>query len=262
MNQLIFLGTGASCGVPAFFCRCKACQEAHTDPRFARSRCSLIIQGKSSTLVDAPPDLRSQLLREQIDHIDQFILTHWHYDHSGGIGDLEFFVRVRQGEAIPTYLSAETKAWLDNTYYFLTDCLYVQTMDYGYQVDVDGVTYTTLPVSHTPGTFGLLLETSSGQRTAYISDTGPLPASTAEQVQGVDTLILGATFWGNNWMPEDHLSVESAVNLGLELGVKQLYLTHLSMHHDPPVTNQELEDYLSEYGEHLHLAYDGLRIEI
>jgi len=56
--------------------------------------------------------------------------------------------------------------------------------------------------------------------------------------------------------------VEQAVQLGMELGVKQLFLTHLSMHHDTPVTNQELETYLSKFGDHIHLAYDGLRIDL
>lgn len=260
--NLIFLGTGAGCGVPSFFCDCVACHEARLDPRFARSRCSLLIQAQHNTLIDAPPDLRSQLVREQIDQVDHFILTHSHYDHTGGIGELEFYVRTRRGEIIPAYMTPESQAWLQTTHDYLEDCFYTQTIEAGWQFEMDGVAYTGLEVTHAPGTLGLLMQTASGRRTAYIPDTGPLPATTAEQVQGVDTLILGATFWGKNWMPETHHSVESAVQLGLDLGVKHLILTHLSMHHDTPVTNQELEAYLSQFGDHIHLAYDGLRIEI
>jgi phosphoribosyl 1,2-cyclic phosphate phosphodiesterase len=261
-STLTFLGTGAGCGVPSFFCGCVACQEAAVEPRSWRSRCSLLIRGESNTLIDAPPDLRAQLLREQITQVDHFILTHSHYDHTGGLGELEFYVRVKRGEAIPTYLTPTSRKWLQSAFGFLEDCLSIQTVEAGWQFELDHVTYTGLDVTHAPGTLGLLMETSVGRRTAYIPDTGPLPASTQDLLRGVDTLILGATFWGRNWMPEDHLSVEQAVQIGLDLKVKQLYLTHLSMHHDTPVTNRELEAYLCTFGDHLHLAYDGLCIEI
>jgi len=215
-----------------------------------------------NVLIDAPPDLRAQLVREQIDQIDQFVLTHGHYDHSGGLGDLEFYVRVRRQEAIPAYMSQLSQDWLRASYGFMADCLLIQTVETGWQFELDGVVYTGLEVTHAPGTLGLLFETASGRRTAYIPDTGQLPAATQEKLEGVDTLILGATFWGRNWMPEDHLSVEEAVQIGQSLNSKEIFLTHLSMHHDTPVTNGELEAYLRTFGEHLHLAYDGLRIEI
>jgi len=261
-SKLIFLGTGAGCGVPSFFCGCPACQEAQAEPRFRRTRCALAIRGATTTLIDSPPELRTQLLREGIDHIDQFLLTHWHYDHSGGLGDLEFYVRVKRGEAIPTYMSAETKQWLETAFWFLQDCLYIQTLAPGYQVEAGGVCYTALEVAHVPGTLGWLIEAPSGRRTAYLSDTGPLPDSTAGQLRGIDTLILGTTFWGRNWMSDTHLSVSEGVQIALELEARQAYFTHLSMHFDTPVTNRELEAYLQEHGQHLHVAYDGLCVEL
>ena len=108
---------------------------------------------------------------------------------------------------------------------------------------------------------GFLMETAD-QSTAYIPDTGPLPDSTRDKLDGIDTLILGATFWGQNVMPEDHLSVEQAVEIGLQLDVKKVYLTHLAMHHQHPVTNKELEAHLRTFGNQFHLAYDGLEIQI
>jgi phosphoribosyl 1,2-cyclic phosphate phosphodiesterase len=260
--QLIFLGTGAGCGVPSFFCGCVACQEAQADARYRRTRCGLVIQGQENVLIDAPPELRAQLIREGINNIDHLLMSHWHYDHSGGLGDLEFYVRVGRKEAIPAYMTEETIAWLHTAFWFLEDCLYIQTLESGYQIELDGVRYTALETTHAPGTLGFLMETASGRRTAYISDTGPLPASTAALVRGVDTLVLGSPFWGRNWFPPDHLSVQEAIPIALETGAKQVFLTHLSMHHDTPVTNQELEAYLRQHGEHLHLAYDGLRIEL
>ena len=261
-KQLIFLGTGAGCGVPAFFCNCVACREASAEPRYQRSRCALLIRGEKNTLIDAPPDLRAQLKRADISQIDHFILTHSHYDHTGGLGELEFYVRVGRHEAIPAYMSQESIAWQRAAFGFMEDCFYTQTIEAGWQFELDHVLFTGLSVTHAPGTLGFLLETQDGRRTAYVPDTGPLPAATMDRLRNVDTLILGATFWGKNWMPEDHLSIAEAVQIGLDLQVKTLYLTHLSMHHDTPVTNQELEAYLGTFGDHLHLAYDGMCLGI
>jgi phosphoribosyl 1,2-cyclic phosphate phosphodiesterase len=261
-RKLIFLGTGAGSGVPSFFCSCAACQEARAEPSYQRTRCGLVIQGSKNTLIDAPPELRQQLVRERIDRIDHFILTHSHYDHTGGLGDLEFYVRVQCQEAIPTYMTPASQEWLHASFGFLEDCLFVQPVDAGWQFELDGLLFTGLEVTHGPGTLGLLIETAAGRRTAYIPDTGPLPASTLEQIGGVDTLILGATFWGKNWMPEDHLSVDEAVQIGLQCQAGHLFLTHLSMHHDTPVTNHELEGHLRSFGSHLHLACDGMCIEL
>lgn len=262
MTQLLFLGTGAGCGVPSFFCNCVACQEAMAEPRYRRTRCGLMIRGEQNVLVDTPPELRTQLLREGINHVDHLLLTHGHYDHSGGLGDMEFYLRVGRGESIPAYMSAETRAYLVPTFGFIEECFYLQNLPLGYQVEIDGIIYTALEVTHAPGTFGLLLETAAGRRTAYIPDTGPLPPATAELLHGVDRLILGATFWGRNWMPEDHLSVTEAVDIALKLDAQETYLTHVSMHHDVPVTNRELEAFLRQQDPRLHLAYDGLELEL
>lgn len=260
--NLTFLGTAAGCGVPSFYCDCIACQEAQANPKYQRSRCSVLIQGQKNTLIDTPPELRHQLIREKIDHIDYLLLTHSHYDHTGGLGDLEFYHRVKRAQVIPAYMTEDTKAWMKTSYWYMEDCFFTKTIANGFHASIDGIKYTALKVEHAPGTIGVLLETETGRRTAYIPDTGPLPISTMELLQNVDTFIIGATFWGRNWMPEDHLSVSEALEIAKQIEAKQTYFTHLSMHYDIPVTNAELEHYLANQGDHFHLAYDGLRIEL
>ncbi|MCB2180312.1 MBL fold metallo-hydrolase [bacterium] len=259
--QLVILGTGAGGGVPSHYCDCIACQEAALEPRYRRTRCAVAILGEQTTLIDAPPDLRHQLVDQGIDQIDHFLLTHTHYDHTGGLGDLEFYIRLARKEALPTYLTRTSWVWLQSTFGYMEDCFSPALIEGDWTVSLDGVRYSALAVTHASGTVGFLLE-KDGRRTAYLPDTGPLPEDTMEKLAGVDTLILGATFWGQNWMLEDHLSVAEAVQIGLELEAKQVYLTHLSMHYDVPVTNRELTAYLESFGKPIRPAYDGLRINL
>jgi len=260
--ELVILGSGAGGGVPAFYCSCDACREAAAELTCRRTRCAVAVLGQKITLIDAPPELRIQLVREGIQGVDRLLMTHWHYDHSGGLADLEFYVRVRRGEAIPAYMTAETQDRLGAAFDYMDDCLCTQILVAGDQVETEDVCYTALDAAHAPGTVGWLMESRSGKRTAYIPDTGPLPAATSALLAGVDTLILGASFWGRNWMPDTHLSVDEAVRIALGLKAKQTYLTHLSMHHDTPVTCRELEAYLGSAGREFHLGYDGTSVEL
>ena len=259
--DLVFLGTGAGCGVPSFYCECKACQEALTDSSYRRTRCAIALVGRDNILIDAPPELGAQLLREGIANLSYFALTHWHYDHFGGLGDLEFYVRLRRTGALPAVMTQETWAQLQTSFGFMTDCLDVTLVEPGQAVAVGEVQLTALAAAHTPGTLGFLIKRDS-KSIAYMPDTGPLPDDTKGWLHGIEYLVLDATFWGHNWYPEQHLSFNEAIATGQELKVQHLYLTHLAMHYDTPVTNRELERAIEPYGQQVHLAYDGLRLAL
>ena len=260
-RELVFLGTSAVFQVPIFFCDCEVCEAARCHPEHRRTRAVAALMGQEITLIDAGPDLESQLERESIRQVDRIFITHWHYDHFGGLGDLEFYVRLHRTQALPAVMTQETWAQLKASFGFMTDCLGVILVEPGQVVEVGEVQLTALAVAHTPGTLGFLIE-HNGEDVAYLPDTGPLPADTKERLHGIERLILDATFWGRNWYPEQHLSFSEAIAIGQELEVQQLYLTHLAMHYDTPVTNQELERTIETYGQRVHLAYDGLRLAL
>ncbi|EQD24239.1 MAG: hypothetical protein D084_Lepto4C00519G0001, partial [Leptospirillum sp. Group IV 'UBA BS'] len=59
----LFMGTGASVGVPMIGCSCPVCLSP--DRRNRRTRSSILVSsGGKNILVDTAPDLRSQALRE------------------------------------------------------------------------------------------------------------------------------------------------------------------------------------------------------
>lgn len=260
-HVLTLLGTGSGCGVPAFFCDCPACEEARRLPRARRGCCGAMVEGGKRMLIDTPPDLRHYFNREGVREIDELIYTHAHFDHLGGLGELEYMVRLRTRDQLPVYASAVAFENIEAEFHYMLDILDRRVLADGETISFDGVAYTALPVAHAPGTFGYLIETGS-TRTFYACDTGTLPMETAERVRGVDALIMDATFWGRSWNPGNHHCVQQTIEEGLSLDAGVVYLTHLAMHYDEPVTLSELERYVAQYAGRVQVGYDGMRIGI
>jgi len=107
---LTILGCGSSAGVPRPALGWGACDPKN--PRNRRLRCSLLVeqtsgQGTTRIVIDTSPDLREQLIRAEVDHIDAVFLTHEHADQTHGIDDLRSVV-MHQRRRIPVYLSRTT----------------------------------------------------------------------------------------------------------------------------------------------------------
>ena len=107
INTLITLGSGTSTGLPILGCKCSVC--THPDPKNKRLRSSIFLKTakKQGLLVDAGPDLRTQLLRENINSLEGLILTHEHADHAHGIDDLRPLSFSRKSP-IPVYTYRRT----------------------------------------------------------------------------------------------------------------------------------------------------------
>ena len=86
-----FIGTGTSQGVPVIACGCEVCRSE--DPRDKRLRSSVLIEsGDTLVSVDAGPDFRQQLLREQVKKLDGVVMTHEHKDHIAGLDEVRAFI--------------------------------------------------------------------------------------------------------------------------------------------------------------------------
>ncbi|MBR1915517.1 MAG: MBL fold metallo-hydrolase [Alphaproteobacteria bacterium] len=93
MTKVIILGSGAAPGVPAIAKGWGACNPNNEKNR--RKRIGTYIQiGSQKILIDTSPDLRAQLLENNIKHIDAVLYTHAHADHLHGIDDLREFNRL------------------------------------------------------------------------------------------------------------------------------------------------------------------------
>ncbi len=255
------LGSGAGPGAPSFFCNCQGCLEAQGDPALSRTRSGALICLEDHTvLIDTPPDLRIQLIREKITDVDRIFLTHWHYDHFGGIGELEYYVKLKRKALLPLYLPPSAVEQFRQAFPDLEEVFEVIPWEFGKRYDIGGLSITPFPANHGIETAGFLVE-SPRKKLAYFPDTAGLPVQTARQVEKVDWLICDATFFGDNWFPLSHMSVDEAIEVGKEVEARTTVLTHLSVHYSKPVTAKELQAIVSRY-RGVQIAYDGLTFDL
>ncbi len=117
--KFTILGCGSSMGVPrpdGYWGKC--------DPKVKRNyrtRCSAMISSKKfNILFDTSPDLRIQLLREQVKNIDKIFYSHAHADQTHGINDLRIFY-LKKNKLIDVYTNSLTKKYLKKNFSY---CFY------------------------------------------------------------------------------------------------------------------------------------------
>jgi phosphoribosyl 1,2-cyclic phosphate phosphodiesterase len=120
MNKITILGSGTSTGVPILGCKCKVCQS--NDRRNKRFRTSALIHlpDERKVLIDASPDLRTQLLINKIEMVDSVIITHDHADHTHGMDDLRPF-GFTSGRSLPVYTDASAGRDLKRKFSYIFD---------------------------------------------------------------------------------------------------------------------------------------------
>ncbi len=103
--KVTILGSGGSTGTPSIEHGWGACDP--NNPKNYRLRPGIYVQHKNtSILVDAGPDLRVQLLNNNIKYMDAVIFTHAHADHSHGISELRSINRL-MNKPIHAYMSQD-----------------------------------------------------------------------------------------------------------------------------------------------------------
>jgi phosphoribosyl 1,2-cyclic phosphate phosphodiesterase len=82
------------------------------NPKNRRRRVSVLVeQGGTRLLIDTSPDLRQQILDNDITALDAVLYTHAHADHSHGLDELRGIVYGR-GKPIDAYMDARTRQLL------------------------------------------------------------------------------------------------------------------------------------------------------
>jgi phosphoribosyl 1,2-cyclic phosphate phosphodiesterase len=259
--KLRFLGTGTSFGVPVVGCRCEVCTSA--DPRDCRTRHGALLEsddGARRILIDTPPELRQQLLRAEIRHIDAVWFTHDHADHTHGIDDLRVFsARLRQ--RLPAFADPVTARSLRTKFAYIFDDSYtppngmtkpeIELCEFDPERAVDIAGFTLVPLEVLHGDMSAYGFRVGGL--GYITDAKLIPHTARAALGGVRVLVLNALWFGQPH--PTHLSVEEAVQVAREIGAERTYLTHLTHR----LRHRALAESLPAGVEP---AYDGLTIQI
>ncbi|MBF9032437.1 MBL fold metallo-hydrolase [Rhodobacterales bacterium HKCCE3408] len=110
--SVTILGCGSSGGVPRLGGHWGDCDP--DNPKNRRRRCSLLVRrrdagGETTVLIDTSPDLRQQLLDEDVGRLDGVVFTHAHADHVHGLDDLRMIV-FNMSARLPVWADAPTKS--------------------------------------------------------------------------------------------------------------------------------------------------------
>lgn len=252
---MIVLGCGTSTGVPVIGCKCPVCTSGH--PRNQRTRTGVaVVTAEGNFLIDTPPELRLQLVREQIDTAEAVLYTHAHVDHVLGLDDLRVF-GYRKKTSLPLYCDAEVQEHLRRMFAYAfdaeTESLHSRPKIHFEELPAHafallGVMVQPIPLMH--GETRVL-----GFRVgdvAFCTDCNAIPPQSEPLLAGLDVLILDALHEQSH---PTHFSIPEAIEVIQRLNVRQGYLTHLSHLVDYEKTRAKLP-------QGIDLAYDGLRIAI
>jgi phosphoribosyl 1,2-cyclic phosphate phosphodiesterase len=256
-GQFILLGTGTSVGVPSIGCPCAVC--GSSDVRDKRTRCAALVGlPQGNLLIDTPPDLRQQLLRERVGIMHAVLYTHEHADHIFGLDDLRLFP-FYLGHPVPLYCEALVEERIRKSF----DYAFAQSEPTHTGAapqltfhriglapfDLLGATITPVRLKHGPRFDVLGFRIGN---VAYCTDTNGIPPESLALLQDLDVLILDAL----RHRPHiTHFSLDEAIAVARQLKPKRTIFTHMS--HD--LGHAQTSTILPEG---MELGYDGMRITL
>lgn len=253
--KVTFLGTGTSQGVPIIACGCVVCTSSN--PKDNRLRTSILVEtGDKTFVVDSGPDFRYQLLRAGVKDLDAVIFTHEHKDHIAGLDDIRPFNYLLH-KVIDVYATERVQAALKREFYYIfADTRYhglpqvsLHTVNNGVDFKLGETTITPFEVMH----HALPITGYRIGDFTYITDAKTVSEASFELIKGTKILVINAL---QHEPHISHFTLGEAKDFADKVGAETTYLTHVSH-------NLGLHDLVeSELPEHIHLAFDGLTIEV
>jgi len=250
--EAVLLGTGTSQGVPVIGCECDVCTSGN--PKDKRLRASLLLKiNGENYVIDAGPDFRQQMLREQVKSLRAVLVTHEHVDHVFGLDDIRSYNWI-QKHPMDIYAEKRVQEAIKRIFnYVFADYKYpgipkmrlhnVTNESFG----IDGIEFIPIRCYHHKlPVYGF----RTGDLT-YITDTNYVPPEEMKKIEGTRVLIVNAL---RREKHISHFNLDEALEMINKISPEKAYLTHLSHgfgKHD---------DIEAELPENVHLAYDGLKI--
>ena len=224
--KIRLLGTGTSQGVPEVGCRCVACRSL--DNRDKRLRTSAFVEvGDYAILIDSGPDLRQQLLANQITKVDAILLTHEHKDHLGGLDDirpLNFSARKQMdiyglGRVLDVVKKDYDYAFKSDPYPGVPEMRLHKVLDEPFMIG--NIEIIPIKVKH----LSLPILGYRIGNMAYITDASFIPDKELAKLTGLKILIINALRKREHY---SHFNLAQALAIIEKLKPEQAYITHIS----------------------------------
>ncbi len=252
-RSFTFLGTGTSVGVPMLGCDCAVCTTGK--PKNQRYRCAVLLRlPQGRILIDTPPELRLQLLRENVGFVHAVLYTHYHADHLFGLDDLRPMGRFLEGP-VPLYCTGEVEGKIRQSFSyafgpaaeqlsagFIPKLTFRRISDEPFEVLEEKI--TPIPLNH--GHFDVY-----GFRigdVAYCTDVSSIPRSSWPLLEGLRVLVIDAL---RPTPHPAHFGLDQALDAIDQFRPEQAFLTHMGHEFDYDALSATLPA-------NVRPAYDGL----
>lgn len=252
--KVTFLGTGTSQGVPVIGCNCSVCQSK--DPKDQRLRTSIhLAVGDKSLVVDTGPDFRQQMLANGINRIDAILYTHEHKDHTAGLDDIRPINFLQKGPLKLFATERVQKAVKKSFDYIFEDSKYPGLPEVEFETigeqpfEVAGIKVIPIDALH----MYLPVKGFRFGDFTYITDANHIDPESIDQIKGSKVLVLNALKQEEHY---SHFNLEQALKWVDYFQPEAAYFTHIA--HEMG----QHEGVEAQLPDHVHLAYDGLTIEI
>jgi len=233
------------------------------NPYNRRRRCSALVDRISSdvqmtrVLIDTSPDMRVQLLDNDVKHLDALIYTHDHADQTHGIDDVRALVLAMR-KPIPTYMDAATRESLTHRFNYcfvgrggypaILDLQDDMTLDQPLIIEGLGGAIEFLPLDQEHG--GIRSLAFRIGDVAYCNDVSNIPPETMAQLRGLDTFIVDAL----RYTPHPtHAHLDRTLEWIERVGPKRAIFTHMNFESD-------YEEMLARCPDGVEPGYDGMVI--
>jgi phosphoribosyl 1,2-cyclic phosphate phosphodiesterase len=253
--KVVLLGSGTSGGVPRIGNDWGACDPAN--PRNRRSRVSMIVEHDAQRiLIDTSPDLRHQLLANDIAALDAVIWTHDHADHSHGIDDLRpLYHRTRQ--ALPGYGRDYALQSLVSRFDYVFEGgdgypPIAQATPLHAAQDICGIKVRCTDQPHGSVLSAGLRFDVAGASVVYATDFSAITDAMVALYERCDLLIVDCL---RHEPHPTHAHLDMALDLAARCNAKHVVLTHMDKSLDYAALNSETPD-------HVEPGYDGLTIDL